>query len=259
MNTAAVFAALSRAGIEPLPWCPVESELSQKQMHRLLQRLLTEPYADGYLAISEGVDLGALARILTKLGVPGALALVRRMADNALRSDAEAEFLAAHMERIRTRAERLYQAGYLRGARVNDRSAGDDDGRTYQVLELINETLDQSNLRQTTPKCAQTLAALEAAHRQKLGWRRHLPRPGVLAWLGAIAFADAAAALWKGRLFYGLAVGSVSLALLGLAGSERRRTSKGKKHRVAPRDDLMCASALPAGQVVEVERGNKAS
>lgn len=259
MNTATVFAALSRAGIEPLPWCPVESELSQKQMHRLLQRLLTEPYADGYVAISEGVDLGALARILTKLGVPGAPALVRRMADNALRSDAEAAFLAAHMERIRTRAERLYQAGYLRCAHVNDRSAGDHDGRTYQVLELINETLDPSNLRQTTPKCVQTLTALEAAHRQKLGWRRHLPRPGVLGWLGAIAFADASTAFWQGRLIYGLAVGSVSLALLGLARSEKQRTLKGEKHRAAPRDELMCMSPLPAGQAIDVERGNKAS
>ncbi|WP_273808325.1 MULTISPECIES: hypothetical protein [unclassified Pseudomonas] len=259
MNTAAVFAALSRAGIESFPWCPVESELSPKQMHRLLQRLLTEPYADGYLAISEGVDYGALARILTKLGIPGAPALVRRMVDHALRLDAEAEFLAAHMERIRTRAERLYQAGYLRNAHVNDRSAGDHDGRTYQVLELINETLDRSNLRQTTPKCVRTLAGLEAAHRQTLGWRRHLPRPGVLGWLGAIAFADAAAALWKGRLIYGLAVGSVSLALLGLAWSEKRRASRGRKPRAAPRDDLMCVSPPAVGQVVQVERGNKAT
>lgn len=259
MNTAAVFAALSRAGIEPFPWCPVESELSPMQMHRLLQRLLTEPYADGYLAISEGVDLGASTRILTKLEVPGAPALVRRMADKALRSDAEAAFLAARMERVRTRAEQLYQAGHLRYAHVDDRSAGDHDGRTYQVLELINETLDQSNLRQTTPQCVRTLAALEAAHRQKLGWRRYLPRPGVLDLLGAIAFADAAAALWKGRLIYGLAVGSVSLALLGLARSERQRTVKGEKHRAAPRDDLMCVSPPPAGQAIEVERGNKAS
>lgn len=228
-------------------------------MHRLLQRLLTEPYADGYLAISEGVDLGASTRILTKLGVPGAPALVRRMADKALRSDAEAAFLAARMERVRTRAEQLYQAGHLRYAHVDDRSAGDHDGRTYQVLELINETLDQSNLRQTTPQCVRTLAALEAAHRQKLGWRRYLPCPGVLDLLGAIAFADAAAALWKGRLIYGLAVGSVSLALLGLARSEKKRVSRGTKLRTAAHDDLKRGLPSAANRAADRERGNKAS
>lgn len=259
MNTAAVFAALSRAGIEPLPRCPVKSKLSPKQMHCLLLQLVTAPYADGYLAITDGADLAELATSLTQLGLPGASALVGRMAGGALRPNEEAVHLAAQLERVRTKAESLYQAELLRSAYVQDPVAAEPDSCAYQVLELINETLDQSNLRQTTPKCMRTLAALEAAHRQKLGWRRHLPRPGVLGWLGAIAFADAAAALWKGRLIYGLAVGSVSLALLGLARNEKQRTVKGEKHRAAPRDDLMCVSPPPAGQAMEVERGNKAS
>lgn len=259
MNTVAVFAALSRAGIEPLPWCPVKSELSPKQMHRLLLQLVTAPYADGYLANTDGADLAELAPSLTQLGVPDASALVGRMAGGALRPGEEAAHLAAQMERVRTRAEGLYQAELRRSAYVQDPIAAEPDGCAYQVLELINETLDQSNLRRTTPKCVRTLAALEAAHRQKLGWRRHLPRPGVLGWLGAISFADAAAALWKGRLLYGLAVGSVSLALLGLARSEKQRASRGRKLRAAPRDDLVCVSPPPAGQAVEVERGTKAS
>lgn len=259
MNTAAVFAALSRAGIEPLPGCPVKSELSPEQMHRLLLQLVTAPYADGYLAITDGADLAELAPSLTQLGLPGASALVDRMAGGALRPHEEAVHLAAQLERVRTRAEGLYQAELLRSAYVQDPIAAEPDGCAYQVLELINETLDQSNLRQTTPQCERTLAALEAAHRQKLGWRRHLPRPGILGWLGAIAFADAAAALWNGRLIYGLAVGSVSLALLGLARSEKQRVSRGTKLRAAPRDDLACVSPPAAGQAVAVERGNKAS
>ena len=259
MNTAAVFAALSRAGIDPLPWCPVKSELSPKQMHRLLQRLLTEPYADGYLAITDGADLAELSTTLTQLGLPGASALVGRMAGSALRPNEEAVHLAAQLERVRTKAESLYQAELLRSAYVQDPVAAEPDSCAYRVLELINETLDQSNLRQTTPKCERTLAALEAAHRQKLSWRRHLPRPGALGWLGAIAFADAAAALWKGRLIYGLAIGSVSLALLGLARSEKQRVSRGTKLRTAAHDDLKRGLPSAANRAADLERGNKAS
>jgi len=259
MNTAAVFAALSRAGIEPLPWCPVKGELSPLQMHRLLLQLVTAPYADGYLAITDIADLAELAPSLTQLGLPGASALVGRMAGGALRPGEEAVHLAAQMGRVRTRAEGLYQAELLRSAHVQDPIAAEPEGCAYQVLELINETLDQSNLRQTTPKCVRTLAALEAAHRQKLGWRRHLPRPVVLGSLGAISFADAAAALCKGRLIYGLAVGLVSLALLGLARSEKQRVSRGKKLRAAARDDLMRVLPSAANRAADLERGNKAS
>ena len=97
MNTAAVFTVLSRAGIEPFPWCPVRSELSPIQMHRLLLQLVTAPYAIGYLAISDDADLDALAPSLTELGLPGASALVRRMESSALRRGEEANHLAAQM------------------------------------------------------------------------------------------------------------------------------------------------------------------
>ncbi|WP_158893835.1 MULTISPECIES: hypothetical protein [unclassified Pseudomonas] len=259
MNTDAVFAALSRAGIDPFPWCPIESELSPKQMHRRLLRLSTAPYADGYLAISEVADLGELACSLTQLGIPDAEALVQRMARGSLRLDEEMDFLAAHMERVRSKAEGLYRVGHLRYAHVKGHIAGESDSHAYQVLELINETLDKSNLRQTTPKCVRTLAALEVAHRDSLGWKRHLPSPATLALLGAIFLVDAVTSFWTGRLTYGLPVGAVSLVLLGLAAGRRKSAAKDNALRAASRQDLMRTSQPLAGGEARPNRGDKAS
>lgn len=259
MNTAAVFAALSRAGIEPFPWCPVESELSPKQMHRLLQHLLTPPYANGYLAISESPGLNKLAQSLTELGVPKAQALVRRMVTGALPLDEEFDFLAAHMERVRARAEQLYRVATARSTNVRALRATDLEQHVYQLLELINESLDQSNLRKTTPQCVRTLAALEIGLRGKEDWRDRLPTPAVLTLLGAIALADAVTSLWRGHLSYGLPVGAVSLVLLLLAFCLKRRASKRKAFRAAARQDSMSLALPDTGPAVDLGRGNKAS
>lgn len=259
MNTAAVFATLSRAGIEPFPWCPVASELSPKQTHRLLLQLVTTPYADGYLAISDDADTAELVPALTQLGVPGASALARRLVGGALRADEEADHLAAQMERVRTRAEDLYRSARPRYTYVQELHDVDPDDYVYRLLEVSNETLDQTNLRESTPRCVGTLAALEVALHAKLGWRRLLPAPAILALLGSIALVDAVASLWTGRLDYGLIVGAVSLVLLTLAVSQKRRASRTKASRASVRQDSTFLALPDAGPVAELGRGNKAS
>ena len=135
----------------------------------------------------------------------------------------------------------------------------DPDVYVYQLLEVSNETLDHSNLRESTPRCVRTITTLEVALRAKLGWKQRLPAPSILALLGSVALADASASLWTGRLGYGLIVGTVGLVLLTLAVTQKRRALRRKASRGAARQDFMHLALPDAGPDADVERGNKAS